>query len=97
MEMKLERRPGKSSWGALAQSQGKTLKMEGGHQRASREDIRKGRQNTFRYDSGRGNTEDGKTQHTNVHLKQENTDEALDNAVLGEVDYGFQLLKRLLQ
>lgn len=71
MEMKLERRPGKSSWGALTQSQGKTLKIEEVHQRASREDIRKGRQNTFGYDSGRGNTEDGKIQQYKRSFKAE--------------------------
>lgn len=55
----------------LPRSQGKILKIEGGHQRVSREDIRKGRQNTFGHDSGRGNTEDGKIKQYKRSFKAE--------------------------
>lgn len=49
----------------------KTLKIEGGHPRVSREGIRKRGQNTFGHDRGRGNTEDGKIQQYKRSFKAE--------------------------
>lgn len=66
------RKAGVRAAGALLpRGRDKTLKIEGGHPRVSREGIRKGRPNTFGHDRGRGNTEDGTIQQYKRSFKAE--------------------------
>ena len=66
------RKAGVRAAGALLpRGQDKTLKIERGHPRVSREGTRKGRQNTFGHDRGRGNTEDGTIQQYKRSFKAE--------------------------